>query len=70
MTDIPQSAEDFLKEELKSNKESLFMLQFRAKNMRLAGFEEQAKANAENAAKVEAYIKLIEKELKGLAKPA
>jgi len=63
---IPSNAEVLLREELKVNKESLFMLRFRAKNMRIAGFDEQAKANAENAAKVEAYITLVDGELKAL----
>jgi len=44
------------------------MLQFRAKNMKLAGFDEQAKINVDSAAKVDAYISLIEKELKELTK--
>jgi len=62
----PTNARVMLEEELRVNKENLFMLQFRAKNMKFAGFDEQAKVNAENAAKVEVYITLVEKELKAL----
>lgn len=55
-----------LEEELRGNRQQYWLTALRAKSFKKAGFDDLAKSNAETAAKIEAYIEVIEAELKAL----
>lgn len=69
MTSTPPSIEiqrTLLQEEIKANQQQFWMTSLRAKSFKKAGFDDLAKTNAEMAAKLEAYIEILEEELKRL----
>lgn len=69
MTSTPPSIETqkaLIQEEIKANQQQFWMTSLRAKSFKKAGFDDLAKTNAEMAAKLEAYIEILEEELKRL----
>ena len=55
-----------IEEELRVNRQQYWLTTLRAKSFKKAGFDDLAKSNVEAAAKIEAYIEVMEAELKGL----
>lgn len=69
MTDTPPSPQiqrEIIQVEIASNKQTYWLTSLRAKSFKKAGMDDLAKTNAELAAKLEAYITLLEDELSSI----